>query len=237
MSLIAAMIPYKKLMLKLSGEALKNWSDELFDYDFMRTLADKIKTLIHNGHQIAIVLWAGNIYRWARQEDIDRVQGDYVGMLATVINATVFAQVLEQQGVKTKVFSSLSVPKMTDDFSPKKANQALADGYVIFCAWGTWHPFFSTDTAAAQKALELGCDVVVKATKVDGVYDKDPIKHTDAVKFATISLQEAQSRGLQVMDQTAFAIALENKLPMIVCKMEDIEKIGTDDLSHSYIYA
>lgn len=226
---------YKKLMLKLSGEALKNGSDDLFDYDFMRTLAEKIKLLIANGHQIAVVLWAGNIYRGARQEDIDRVQGDYVGMMATIINATVFAQVLEQSGQKTKVFSSLSAPKVADDFVAKKAQQALADGYVVFCAGGTGHPFFSTDTAAAQKALELGCDVVVKATKVDGVYDKDPMKHSDAVKFNTITLQEAQSRGLQVMDQTAFAIALENKLPMIVCKMEDIEKIGTDQLIHTYV--
>ncbi len=224
-------------MLKLSGEALKNWSDDLFDYGFMRTLAEKIKTLIANGHHIAVVLWAGNIYRGARQEDIDRVQGDYVGMMATIINATVFAQVLEQSGQKTKVFSSLSAPKVADDFVAKKAQQALADGYVVFCAGGTGHPFFSTDTAAAQKALELGCDVVVKATKVDGVYDKDPMKYPDAVKFDTISLHDAQSRGLQVMDQTAFAIALENKLPMIVCKMEDVEKIGTDELVHTYVSA
>jgi uridylate kinase len=228
---------YQRLMLKLSGEAIKNGSDNLFDYDFMRILADKIQTLLNNGKHISIVLGAGNIYRGARQEDIDRIQWDYVGMLATVINAAVFAQVLENKGIKTKIFSSLSVPKIADDFSPKKANQALADGYVVFCAWGTWHPFFSTDTAAAQKALELWCDVVVKATKVDGVYDKDPIKYTDAVKFATISLQEAQAHGLQVMDQTAFAIALENKLPMIVCKISDIEKIGTNDLPHTYIYA
>lgn len=226
---------YTTLMLKLSWEALKNWSDDLFDYDFMRTLAKKIQTLIKNWHKIAIVLGAGNIYRGARQEDIDRVQWDYVGMMATVINATVFAQVLEQSGQKTKIFSSLSVPKIADDFVVKKAIQALQDGYVVFCAWGTGHPFFSTDTAAAQKALELWCDVVVKATKVDGVYDKDPMKHTDAVKFDTITLQDAQSRGLQVMDQTAFAIALENKLPMIVCKMDDIEKIGTPWFSHSYI--
>lgn len=222
-------------MLKLSWEALKNNSDELFDYDFMRSLGAKIQTLIKNGHKIAIVLGAGNIYRGARQEDIDRVQWDYVGMMATVINATVFAQVLEQLWQKTKVFSSLSVPKIADDFVAKKAQQALQDGYVVFCAGGTWHPFFSTDTAAAQKALELWCDVVVKATKVDGVYDKDPMKYTDAVKFDTITLHDAQSRGLQVMDQTAFAIALENKLPMIVCKMDDIEKIGQKWFVHSYV--
>ena len=117
---------YKKLMLKLSGEALKNGSDDLFDYDFMRSLAGKIKTLVSNWCHIAIVLWAGNIYRGARQEDIDRVQGDYVGMMATIINATVFAQVLEQSGQKTKVFSSLSAPKVADDFVAKKAQQALA---------------------------------------------------------------------------------------------------------------
>ncbi len=115
-------------------------------------------------------------------------------MLATVINASVFAQVLEQSDIQTKVFSSLSVPKMADDFTPKKAQQALTDGYVVFCAGGTGHPFFSTDTAAAQKALELGCDVVVKATKVDGIYDKDPMKHADAIKFDTITLQDAQNR-------------------------------------------
>jgi len=228
---------YKKLMLKLSGEALKNNADDLFDYDFMRTLAKKIQQLLSKGHQIAIVVGAGNIYRGTRQEDIDRIQWDYAGMMATVINATIFAQVLEQIGVKTKVFSSLSVPKIADDFAPKKAQQALADGYVVFCAGGTGHPFFSTDTAAAQKALELKCDIVVKATKVDGIYDKDPMKHPDAIKFDTITLQEAQTRGLQVMDQTAFAIALENKLPMIVCKIEDIEKIGTDALMHSYMSA
>jgi len=198
---------YRKLMLKLSGEAIKNRSDDIFDYEFMRTLASKIQTLLDRGYQIAIVLGAGNIYRGSRQEDIDRVQGDYVGMLATVINATVFAQVLEQTNIKTKVFSSLSVPKMADDFVAKKAQQALADGCVVFCAGGTGHPFFSTDTAAAQKALELGCDIVVKATKVDGIYDKDPVKYTDALKFDTISLQEAQNLGLGVMDQSAFALA------------------------------
>lgn len=226
---------YTTLMLKLSGEAIKNGADDIFDYDFMRTLAGKIQTLRNNGHAIVIVLWAGNIYRWSRQEDIDRVQGDYVGMLATIINATVFAQILEQQWISTKVFSSLSVPKMADDFSPKKAKQALADGHIVLCAGGTGHPFFSTDTAAAQKALELGCDVVVKATKVDGVYDKDPMKYTDAVKFDTITLQEAKNRDIQVMDQTAFAIALENKLPMIVCKIDDIDKIGRNGFSYTYV--
>jgi len=228
---------YRKIMLKLSGEAIKNGSDDIFDYEFMRTLASKIQTLLDRGYQIAIVLGAGNIYRGSRQEDIDRVQGDYVGMLATVINATVFAQVLEQANIKTKVFSSLSVPKMADDFVPKKAQQALADGYVVFCAGGTGHPFFSTDTAAAQKALELGCDIVVKATKVDGIYDKDPMTNADAVRFDAITFKEAQASKLQIMDQAAFAIAEENKLPMLVCKIEDIDKIGEDTLAHTYVAA
>jgi uridylate kinase len=228
-------IHYSKIMLKLSGESLKNGSHELFDYDFMRLLAQKIQTLLTKGHKIAIVLGAGNIYRGARQEDIDRVQGDYIGMLATVLNATVFAQILEQSGQKTKIFSSLSVPTIADDFSCKKAKQALQDGYIVLCTWGTGLPFFSTDTAAAQKALELWCDVMVKAGRVDGIYDKDPLKYPDAIKFDTMSIHDAQSRSLQVMDQTAFAIAWENHLPIIICNINDIEKIGTDSLSCSIV--
>ena len=116
---------------------------------------------------------------------------------------------------------------MADDFNTKAAQQALQDGYVVICAGGTGHPFFTTDTATVQKALELRCDIVVKATKVDGVYDKDPIKFSDVKKFDTISLQEVYDKGLEVLDRTAFALALENKMPMIVCKIEDIDKIGS----------
>jgi uridylate kinase len=177
------------------------------------------------GVQIAIVIGAGNIFRGmaVAAKGADRVTGDVMGMLGTVINSLALGDAIEQKGVPVKVYTSVPMPTVADTFTARDANQSLADGFVVVCAGGTGNPFFTTDTAAALKAIELRCDVLLKGTKVDGVYTEDPKKNPKATRYETVSYEEVIARDLRVMDTAAFALARDNGLPIIVYALGDKE--------------
>jgi uridylate kinase len=186
-------------------------------------MADQIAAVAKSGVQIAIVIGAGNIFRGmaVAAKGADRVTGDVMGMLGTVINSLALGDAIEQKGVPVKVYTSVPMPTVADTFTARDANQSLADGFVVVCAGGTGNPFFTTDTAAALKAIELRCDVLLKGTKVDGVYSEDPKKNPRAKRYETISHDEVIARDLRVMDTAAFALARDNGLPIIVYALDD----------------
>ena len=214
---------FKRILLKVSGEVLAG--DQTFGIqpEFLHAMADQIAAASRSGVQIVIVIGAGNIFRGmaVAAKGADRVTGDVMGMLGTVINSLALGDAIEQKGLPVKVYSSVPMPTVADTFTARDANQSLADGFVVICAGGTGNPFFTTDTAAALKAIELRCDVLLKGTKVDGVYTEDPKKIPGAKRFETISHDEVIARDLRVMDTAAFALARDNGLPIIVYALDD----------------
>ena len=224
-------------MLKLSGEALKGKNESGYDGDFMDELAAKIKWLVDRGIQVTVLLGWGNLYRWVQgtKHGISRRMGDHIGMVATIMNGLAVQDFLVKHGLTTKVMSAIDIPRIADFFVMNKAIHHLNQWTVVICVGGTGNPFFTTDTGAVQRALELDCDFMIKATKVDGVYDKDPVKHPDAIKFDHITLKDALDKWLNVMDHAALAMAMDNKLPILVCHINDIEQIGTDELVATYV--
>ncbi len=227
-----------RILLKLSGEALLGQKPFGVDPDVLIYLADEIKSIVDAGVQIGIVIGGGNIFRGEglAQSGIDRVTGDQMGMLATIINALALQDALERQGLVARVMSALKVNEVCEDYIRRRAIRHLEKGRVTIFAAGTGNPYFTTDTAAVLRATELKADVVIKATKVDGVYDKDPLLHNDAVMYDTITFKEVLNQNLRVMDQTAFALCKENNLPIRVLNMYESgsmvkmlqgEKIGT----------
>jgi uridylate kinase len=215
-------LKYKRILLKVSGEALAGDNSLGIDAKIIQNVAKQIVALASSGVEIAIVIGGGNIFRGmaVAANGGDRVIGDHMGMLSTVINALALGDAILQNGGKSKVFSSLSIPAVADDFTQRDAIKALETGNVILCAGGTGNPFFTTDTAAALKAVELKCDVLLKGTKVDGVYDDDPIKNPKAKRFSTISYDEVLKRDLRVMDTAAFALARDNNLPIVIYALD-----------------
>lgn len=209
---------YKRILLKVSGEALAGDKSFGIEPAFINEVASQIVDLSKSGVQVAIVVGGGNIFRGmaVAAEGGDRVVGDHMGMLATVINALALGGAIDQAGGKSHVFSNVVMPTVADTFTQRDAARALDDGAIVICAGGSGNPFFTTDTAAALKAVELGCDVLLKGTKVDGVYAADPMKFPDAERFDTISHREVIERDLRVMDTAAFALARDNNLPIIV---------------------
>ena len=209
---------YKRVLLKLSGESLAGKSGQGFDTAMLALYAGEIKNAITLGAEVAIVLGGGNIFRGLKGNNIgtDRVQGDYMGMLATVINSLALQSALESLGVKTKVLSGLAVDPVAERVSGPKAIRHLEKGEVVIIAGGTGNPFFTTDTAAALRAVEIHADVLLKGTRVDGVYTSDPERDPSATKFDTLTFSEAYSKGLNIMDLTAFTLCNENKMPIIV---------------------
>lgn len=204
----------------------------------LSAFASGIKEVVDYGVGVGVVIGGGNIYRGMQgcEHGIDRVQGDYMGMLATVINGLGLQAELERQGVKATLFSGIAVEPICSLFTRKRANQAIEKGKVVIISGGTGNPFFTTDSAAALRALEMQADVVLKGTRVDGVYSADPEKHPDAVKFESISFNEAYRKQLHVMDLTAFTLCRDNNLPVIVFNMDKPgnllkvvkgEKVGT----------
>lgn len=214
---------YKRILLKVSGEVLAG--DQSFGIEpaFLRSVASQIVDASRDGVQVALVIGAGNIFRGmaVAAKGADRVTGDVMGMLGTVINSLALGDAIEQQGVPVKVYSSVPMPTVADTFTARDANQSLADGFVVVCAGGTGNPFFTTDTAAALKAIELRCEVLLKGTKVDGVYSDDPQKNPSATRYETVTYDEVISRDLRVMDTAAFALARDNGLPIIVYALDD----------------
>src|SRR6476646_10203903 len=216
------MLPrYKRVLLKLSGESLMGDKNFGLDSAVISQYADDIKLITELGVQVAIVIGGGNIYRGMNEAEtgIERAQGDYMGMLATVINGMALQSGLEKAGVYTRLQSAIKMEQIAEPYIRRRAIRHLEKGRVVIFGAGTGHPFSTTDTAAALRAMEIGAEILLKATKVDGVYDKDPVKHADARRYATVTFTDALQQDLRVMDGTAFALCRDNEMRIIVFDM------------------
>ena len=229
---------YRRVLLKLSGESLMG--DKQFGIDNQRlsTYAKEIKNIYDQKIEVAIVIGGGNIFRGVQAEEggMDRTHGDYMGMLATMINSMALQAALESIGLDTRLLSAIEMKEISEPFIRRKAVRHLEKGRVVIFGAGTGNPFFTTDSAASLRAIEINADVILKGTRVDGIYNVDPEKNSEAVKFDQISFDEIYSKGLKVMDMTAFTLCKENSLPIIVFDMDTPgnlskliagEKIGT----------
>jgi uridylate kinase len=214
---------YKRILLKLSGEALGGADGTGIDHTITDIYATQIKEITEAGCQVAIVIGGGNIFRGLQGtgSGYDRVKGDQMGMLATVINSLALENALTHAGCKTFVFTSIRMEPVGYYYNRDEADRALNDGHVCLLAGGTGNPFFTTDSAAALRAVELNCDVLLKGTRVDGVYDSDPEKNPSARKYQSLKFDEALAKKLRVMDITAFAMCSENDMPVIVFDMNN----------------
>ena len=212
---------YKRILLKLSGESLMGGQSYGINPKTLADYCEDVKDVVNKGVQVAIVIGGGNIYRGLQgaAKGMDRVQGDYMGMLATVINSLALQSELEKQGVKAKLLSGLFIDPIAESISGRKAKKYLEEGYVVIISGGTGNPFFTTDTASALRSVEIDADVLLKGTRVDGVYTADPEKDPTAVKFEKITFDEAYLKNLKIMDMTAFTICKENNMPILVFDM------------------
>jgi uridylate kinase len=212
---------YKRILLKLSGEALMGEQQHGIDPERLSMYAGEISSVVSLGVQIGIVIGGGNIFRGLQgaAKGMDRVQGDYMGMLATVINSMALQAELEKHGMKTCLLSGIAIDPIAGAMSRRRAIEALNGGNIVIIASGTGNPFFTTDSAAALRAVEIEADVIMKGTRVDGVYTADPEKYPDAEKFDSISFTEVYERGLNIMDLTAITLCRENNLPILVFNM------------------
>ena len=212
----------KRVLVKFSGEALAGDEGYGIDTKILKFIADEIKSLVDNGTEVAIVVGGGNIIRGvsaAKDGIIKRTSGDYMGMLATIINGVAIQEALESIGLEARLQSAIDMHTIGESFIIRRARRHLEKGRVVVFAGGTGNPYFTTDTAATLRANEIGADILIKATKVDGVYDKDPHKFDDAVKLDEISYDQALSDHIKVMDDTAIALAKDNKMPIAICNM------------------
>jgi uridylate kinase len=212
---------YKRILLKLSGEALMGGQKYGIDPNMLKQYAQEIKLVADQGVQVAIVIGGGNIFRGIQAESsgIDRVQGDYMGMLATLINGMALQGALENAGMFTRLMSGLKLDQVCESFIRRRAIRHLEKGRLVIFGAGTGNPYFTTDSAASLRAIEIEADVVLKGTRVDGIYSADPEKDPNAVKYDDISFQEVFDKGLNVMDMTAFTLCKENNLPIVVFDM------------------
>ena len=212
---------YKRILLKLSGEALMGNQNYGIDPERLKQYADDIKRICDEGVEVAIVIGGGNIFRGiqAKEAGIDRVQGDYMGMLATVINGIALQGAIENIGLQTRLMSGFAIDQVCEKFIRRRAVRHLEKGRVVIFGAGTGNPYFTTDSAASLRAIEIEADAVLKGTRVDGIYTADPEKDSSAMKFTDISFKEVYEKGLKVMDMTAFTLCEENKLPIIVFDM------------------
>lgn len=213
---------YKRVLLKLSGESLLGDKNFGIDHQRLAQYSREIKQVVDEGIELAIVIGGGNIFRGIQQEDgaIDRVQGDYMGMLATMINSMALQSSLEALDVSTRLLSAIKMEQIAEPFIKRRATRHLEKGRVVIFGAGTGNPYFTTDTAAALRASEIGADVLLKGTRVDGIYTADPEKNPDAVKYDELSFEESIEKELKVMDMTAFALCKENRMPIIVFDMD-----------------
>ena len=229
---------YKRILLKLSGEALMGNQQYGIDATRLNEYATEIKAVVDQKVQVTIVIGGGNIFRGLKgsMQGFDRVQGDYMGMLATVINSMALQSALNNLGISTKLLSGIAIDAIAESMSRQRAKQYLSEGNVVIIAAGIGNPYFTTDTAGALRAIETEADVILKGTRVDGVYTADPEKDSNAVKYDTLTFDEAYAKGLNIMDMTAFTLCKENAMPLIVFDMNKEgnllkvvkgEKIGT----------
>lgn len=232
------MLKYKRILLKLSGEALAGNKDFGFSEDILDSFAKQIKDVHEKGVEVAIVIGGGNIFRGATgtEKGFDRVTGDTMGMLATIMNGLALQDAIERLGVPTRVMTAVNMPQVAEPFIRRKAIRHLEKGRVVIFSGGTGNPYFTTDSCGALRAAEIHADVLAKGTKVDGIYDKDPMKYSDAVKYDKVSFNEAITKNLGVMDTTALALCNENNIPILVfnaleegniLKMTQGENVGT----------
>ncbi len=214
---------YKRILLKVSGEALSGDQSFGINPEFLGKVAAQIGEVTKAGIAVAIVTGGGNIFRGmsAAAEGADRVTADMMGTLGTIINSLALSSALTRAGIKSKVFSAITMPSIADSYTARAAKAALEEGFVVVLGGGIANPFFTTDTAAALRAIELDCDVVLKGTNVDGVYSEDPKKNPKAQRYDTISHDEVIARNLKVMDTAAFALARDNGLPILVYALDD----------------
>lgn len=229
---------YKRILLKLSGESLMGEKSFGIDNNRLALYAKQIKEIHDSGVEIAIVIGGGNIFRGVQAEEggMDRTHGDYMGMLATMINAMALQSALEAAGVDSRLQSAIEMKEIAEPYIRRRAVRHLEKGRVVVFGAGTGNPFFTTDSAASLRAIEINADVILKGTRVDGIYSSDPEKNPEATKFDTISFDDVYSKGIKVMDMTAFTLCKENNLPIIVFDMDTPgnlisllkgEKIGT----------
>src|ERR1700751_2783057 len=209
---------YSKIVLKLSGESLQGPEGSAIDAETVARVAAELKEINDIGVQVAIMVGGGNIFRGTRQKSlaIDRATADYMGMLATVINGLAIQDALEKQGAHTRVLSAIDMRQVAEPFIRRRATRHLEKGRIVIFAAGTGNPYFTTDTTASLRAMEVGAEVILKATKVEGVYDADPFKHEGARKFEELTYIEVLNRELKVMDSTAISLCMDNQLPIIV---------------------
>jgi uridylate kinase len=212
---------FKRLLLKVSGEALMGPQGYGISPEILTDLAADIVDIVKLGIELAVVVGGGNIFRGVSEsaKGMDRASADYVGMLATVMNAVSLQDAIEKQGVVTRVLSAIEMSQLAEPYIRRRAIRHLEKGRVVIFAAGTGNPFFTTDTAAALRAMEIGAELLIKATKVDGVYDKDPRKHADARRYHQVTFTDALVHDLKVMDATAFALCRDNELPIVVFDM------------------
>jgi uridylate kinase len=212
---------YKRVLLKLSGEALMGKQQHGIENEILEQYAREIKSITDQKVQVAIVIGGGNIFRGMKgsNEGFDRVQGDYMGMLATIINGMALKSALTNIGIKTALLSGIPIDNICGNMNREKAIKHLEKGHVVIISGGTGNPYFTTDSAGALRAIEIKADVILKGTRVDGVYDSDPEKNPNAVKFESITFDDAYEKNLKIMDMTAFTLCKENKMPIIVFNM------------------
>lgn len=212
---------YKRILLKLSGESLMGDQDYGISNDMLTQYAQEIKQIVESGVEVAVVIGGGNIFRGIQAETgvIDRVQGDYMGMLATCINGLALQSAIESIGIKTRLLTAIKMEQIAEPYIKRRAVRHLQKGRVVIFGAGTGNPYFTTDTAASLRAIEVGAEVILKGTRVDGIYTKDPEKNADATKYDSITFNEVYEKGLNIMDMTAFTLCNENKLPIIVFDM------------------
>ena len=212
---------FSRILLKISGEALMGEQTFGIDVDVARSVAEEIRQVHDLGIQVAVVVGGGNIFRGLSKSagKMDRSSADYIGMLATVMNAVVLQDALEKTGIQTRVLSAIDIPQLAEPFIRRRAIRHLEKGRIVIFAAGTGNPFFSTDSAAALRALEIKAEIILKATKVDGVYSADPMKDPAATRFDSITFQEVLEKQLKVMDASAISLCMDNNLPIVVFNM------------------
>ncbi len=225
---------YKRILLKLSGEALMGDKQFGIDNNRLAQYAEEVKQIAEKGVEVAIVIGGGNIFRGVQAEagGMERTQGDYMGMLATMINGMALQSALEKAGLFTRLMSAIKMEEIAEPFIKRRAVRHLEKGRIVIFGAGTGNPYFTTDTAASLRAIEIGADVILKGTRVDGVYTADPEKVADAVKYDKITFDEVISKGLKVMDMTAFTLCNENHLPIVVFDMNkpgNLQKVVVGD--------
>jgi uridylate kinase len=216
-------LAYRRVLLKISGEALMGEQNYGIDVDVARSVAEELKAVYKLGVQVAVVVGGGNIFRGVSKSagNMDRASADYIGMLATVMNGVVLQDALEKINVDTRVLSAVDIPQLAEPFIRRRAVRHLEKGRVVIFAAGTGNPYFTTDSAAALRALEIRADIILKATKVDGVYSADPMKDSTAERFNEITYRQVLERELKVMDASAISLCMDNNLPIIVFNMRE----------------